>query len=178
MRPTLWTLAALLISCGGDTTTTDDSQTGTTDSATTGTTETVDTGDTETGGTTDTVDTEDPVADRLVIPIAALTTDKTLFTHPTPEANVLFFAMIGPDGQPHVAFDACENCDASGELGYRHEGDEMVCNSCDQRFKINGLGTANKVGGCWPGHLPVTETGTNLELLYTDIEAGTWYFTR
>jgi len=133
-----------------------------------------------TGGTSDSTGdgSELDGSEMVSIPIAGLNTSKTSLLYDSDGVTIKYFAMIGADGQPHVAIDACENCQDSGELGYRQEGDEMVCNVCDQRFAINELGTTNEIGGCWPGHLPITLTEDEILIDPADIEAGAWYFTR
>jgi uncharacterized membrane protein len=120
-------------------------------------------------------DDDDDVA-YVEIEVSSLSGDVQYFSHETDDGvTVNFFAVMGDDGDPHVAFDACEVCFPAG-LGYSQSGDQMVCNNCGNRFGINDIGTANVGGGCWPGYLELTvEEGTIL-IDPVVLDGGAWYF--
>jgi uncharacterized membrane protein len=95
------------------------------------------------------------------------------FTFPSGGKNISFFAMRAPDGSIHTAFDACVSCNHA-KLGYRQEGDVVVCNNCGMAFKPADIGRVT--GGCNP--IPVNKSvdGRMLVLKTKDIEAGAHYF--
>lgn len=113
--------------------------------------------------------------DQILIPLAELSQDANFYEYESPDIIIAYFAVLDADGQPHVAFDACDVCYPSHK-GYRQEGEEMVCNNCGNRFEIDGIGTENTAGGCWPGFLPIEITATDVVLQPEDLEAGSWYF--
>ncbi len=87
--------------------------------------------------------------------------------------KISFFAMRAPDGSIHTAFDACMSCNHA-KLGYRQEGDVVVCNNCGMGFKPADIGRVT--GGCNP--IPVTTSldGQMLVFKTKDLEAGAQYF--
>lgn len=135
-------------------------------------------GDSDSDSDTDADGDGGPDGDPIVIPIADLSTDARFFSYDTtgsPSVEVAYFAVIGSDGVPHVAFDACDICYDAG-LGYQQRGSVMHCNNCGTEFPINNIGTENTGSGCWPGHLRVTITDTEVVIQRADLEAGAWYF--
>jgi len=58
-----------------------------------------------------------------------------------------FFVMRAPDGSIRTAFDACMACNHA-KLGYRQQGEHVVCNNCGMGFKAAEIG--NRGGGCNP----------------------------
>jgi uncharacterized membrane protein len=95
------------------------------------------------------------------------------FTYDAGGVQVKYFVLKSSDGTLRAAFDACDVCYAS-KKGYRQEGDEMVCNNCDQRFpsiKVNVL-----EGGCNPSPIERTVEGTDLVLKAADLQAGARFF--
>jgi len=110
------------------------------------------------------------------IPLANVTTTAKFYTHKTKtNVDVKFFAVMGSDGAPHVAFDACDVC-YKAKLGYKQLGTVMQCRNCGRKFPINSIGTKNKGGGCWPGFVPKTVTKTSVQILHKDIATGAKYF--
>jgi uncharacterized membrane protein len=77
----------------------------------------------------------------------------SFYSYRSGEPKVRFFVVQGPDGNMHAAIDACDVCRAAA-LGFHQNGTNMTCNSCGKEFPIDGLGTANLPGGCWPAFLP------------------------
>lgn len=129
-----------------------------------------DTGE-DTGEDTDT----DTDAETVGVPKAELSTTVSYYEYQGEAATIRYFAVIDGDGAYHVAFDACDACYPAG-LGYSQDGDEMVCNNCGNRYRIEELGAQSGSGGCWPGYLPFTETDTELLILVSDLESGSYYF--
>jgi len=84
-----------------------------------------------------------------------------------------FFVVRSHDGVIRSAFDTCDVC-YKARKGYRQEGDEMVCNNCDQRFRTDMINVVK--GGCNPAPLQRQLVGETLVLSTNDIEKGAWYF--
>jgi uncharacterized membrane protein len=60
---------------------------------------------------------------------------------------IRFFVMKSADGVVRAAMDACVVC-YQQRLGYRQDGDRMVCNKCGQAFASNRINEVT--GGCNP----------------------------
>ena len=84
--------------------------------------------------------------------------------------NIVYFAVLGSDGKPRIAFDACDVC--GGYKGYEQQGNDIKCNNCGRVFSIDGLGTKNKGYGCWPSYLPHKIERDNLLIKISDIKDG------
>ncbi|MDH3870419.1 MAG: DUF2318 domain-containing protein, partial [Desulfuromonadales bacterium] len=84
-----------------------------------------------------------------------------------------FFVVRSHDGVIRSAFDTCDVC-YKARKGYRQEGNEMVCNNCDQRFRTDKINEIK--GGCNPAPLQRQLIGETLVLSTSDIEKGAWYF--
>ena len=89
------------------------------------------------------------------------------------KGNIDFFLVKSHDGIIRAAFDSCDVC--YRELkGYRQEGNEMVCNNCDMRFRTE---LVNEVkGGCNPAPLQRRQVGQQIVIAAQDIERGSRYF--
>ena len=111
----------------------------------------------------------------ISIELASLTTSVQFFTFDAGGTTVQYFAVLGSDGDPHVAFDACDQCYSAG-LGYRQEGDQVICNNCSNSFAINSIGTKNQPGGCWPGYIEFTVDSGQILIDPAVLAAGAWYF--
>lgn len=95
------------------------------------------------------------------------------FTYSEGGKSINFFVLKSQDGAIRAAFDACDVCYAH-KKGYRHEGSEMVCNQCDQRFPADKINEVK--GGCNPGPLERKIDGAMLLITQADIVAGAGYF--
>jgi uncharacterized membrane protein len=84
-----------------------------------------------------------------------------------------FFVVRSHDGVIRSAFDTCDVC-YKARKGYRQEGNDMVCNNCDQRFRTDMVNVVK--GGCNPAPLQRQLIGETLVLSTNDIEKGAWYF--
>ncbi len=131
--------------------------------------------DTDTDSDADTDTDTDADTDTVSVPKSDLSTTVTFYEYQGVAATIAYFAVLDGAGEPHVAFDACDSCYPAGK-GYSQDGDLMVCNNCGNSYGIEDLGTANTSGGCWPGYLPFTETDTDLLILVSDLESGSYYF--
>ncbi len=133
--------------------------------------------DTDTDADTDTDTDTDADTDLTTVgvPKAELSTEATHYEYEGETATIRYFAVLDSESAYHVAFDACDAC-FPADKGYSQDGDDMVCNNCGNRYAILDLGEQNGGGGCWPGYLPFTETDTELLILVSDLEAGSYYF--
>ena len=77
---------------------------------------------------------------------------------------VKYLAVLGTDGKPRVAFNACDVC--GGAKGYVQKGTDIKCLSCGREFKIDGLGTENKGS-------PESKSGRNHDVLAAQ-DCGLW----
>jgi len=84
-----------------------------------------------------------------------------------------FFVVQGADGVVRAALDACDVCYES-HLGFRQEGDAMVCNACGNRFPVTRINVEQ--GGCNPVGLKAVVRGDQVIIGLADLEAGTKYF--
>ena len=85
----------------------------------------------------------------LVIAEQAFADGRARFYSYTTSAGqgIRFFVMKSADGVVRAAMDACAVCYRQ-RLGYRQEGDRMVCNKCGQAFASNRINEVT--GGCNP----------------------------
>jgi uncharacterized membrane protein len=84
-----------------------------------------------------------------------------------------FFLVKSHDGVIRSALNACDVC-YKAQKGYRQEGNEMVCNNCDMRFRTDKINVLN--GGCNPAPLKRQQVGDQVVITAADIEKGSWYF--
>ena len=84
--------------------------------------------------------------------------------------KISYFAVLGSDGKPRTAFDACDVC--GGYKGYEQRGNDITCRNCGRVFSIDGLGTKNKGYGCWPSYLPHEVKGNNILINIEDLKGG------
>lgn len=136
-------------------------------------------GDTDTDSDGDT-DSDSDSDDGPVVThsLSDLTTEARFYTYETetePVIEVEYFAVLGSDNEPRVAFDACDVC-WEAHLGYSQVEDRMHCNNCLNEYPIDGLGTENTGTGCWPGYLAFMVSETEFHIRVQDLEAGAWYF--
>lgn len=86
------------------------------------------------------------------IPLSDLSDKVQFYTFEDNGVKINYFAVLGSDGKPRTAFDACDVC--GGYKGYEQRGDDIRCRNCGRAFSIDGLGTRNKGYGCWPSYIP------------------------
>ena len=109
------------------------------------------------------VDTNEYVS----IPLSDLSGEAKFYTFEDGGVRINYFAVLGSDGEPRTAFDACDVC--GGSKGYEQIGSDIRCRNCGRVFSIDGLGTKNKGYGCWPSYLPHEVDGNNLLIKKSDI---------
>lgn len=115
-------------------------------------------------------------AEQVKIPLKALDSGNALFLQTESEGRTLYYlALKTADGKYRSALDACDVCFRMNR-GYRQEGDQLVCNNCNQKFPCNKLGEAK--GGCNPHPLTHRIEGPHMVIQKADIAAGKDYFQR
>lgn len=86
---------------------------------------------------------------------------------------VEFFIVKSQDGVVRAAFNACDVC-YQAKLGYRQDGDVMICNNCGRRFPTDQINDVR--GGCNPSPLNRTVSGDSIMILDTDLAQGLSFF--
>jgi len=84
-----------------------------------------------------------------------------------------FFLVKSADGVIRAAFDTCDVC-YKEKKGYRQEGDNMVCNNCNQTFRTDLVNVVK--GGCNPAPLQRELRGDQVVIQLAALEQGSWYF--
>ena len=95
------------------------------------------------------------------------------FTFDSEQGEIKFFVVKSVDGIMRAAFDACDVCYKS-KKGYRQEGDTMVCNNCNMKFRSDRVNEVK--GGCNPAPLNRRIEGKQLVITDQDIVRGAGYF--
>lgn len=91
--------------------------------------------------------------------------------------NMEVLAVKAKDGSIRTAFNTCQVCFDSGRGYYVQEGDEVVCQNCGNRFKIEQIEVIK--GGCNP--VPIfpdnkTDDGTNIKVSREYLEENKFLF--
>lgn len=95
------------------------------------------------------------------------------YKYATNQGDISFFVVKSVDGVIRAAFDTCDVCYRE-KKGYRQEGNFMVCNNCEQKFRTD---LVNEVkGGCNPAPLQRHIDGKQLVINDQEILRGAWYF--
>ena len=95
------------------------------------------------------------------------------FTYASAKGDIPFFVIKSVDGVMRAAFDACDVCYRE-KKGYRQEGDMMVCNNCNMKFRSDLINQVK--GGCNPAPLIRRLDGKQLVITDSDLLKGAWYF--
>jgi uncharacterized membrane protein len=73
----------------------------------------------------------------------------------------------------HSYFDACSKCNPM-KLGYKPEGDHVVCRACDVRYSVDDL--KEGIGSCYPIKLAGRIDGDSYVIDKSVLLAGKKYF--
>lgn len=95
------------------------------------------------------------------------------FVYKANGVDLKFLALRASDGTVRVSLDACQAC-YHAKLGYRQNGDTLVCNNCGMGFKSSDVGRIS--GGCSPIPLKNSQDGKTLTVRAKDLEEGVKYF--
>lgn len=90
-----------------------------------------------------------------------------------PGGEVSFFLVKSRDGVIRAAFDTCDVC-YKERKGYRQEGDNMVCNNCNQTFRSDLINVVK--GGCNPVPLVRELRGDQVVIELAALGKGHPYF--
>jgi len=108
------------------------------------------------------------------IPVSALEGGKAgYYVYGGGEKAIKFFLVRASDGSVRAALDACQAC-YHAKLGYRQDGDTLVCNNCGMGFRSTDVGTVT--GGCSPIPVQKRMDGQILVLKVKELEDGAKYF--
>ncbi len=114
------------------------------------------------------------VQGQVVISAAEVSDGKAhFFTYRNGDTNVNFLVVKSLDGQIRAAIDSCVVC-YRGRMGYRQEGDYMVCNKCNRKFHTNLINDVQ--GGCNPVPLARLVNGGQVVIRESDLIQGAMYF--
>jgi len=95
------------------------------------------------------------------------------FVYRAKDGDVKFFVLKATDGTVRVALDACQAC-YHAKLGYRQNGETLVCNNCGMGFKSTDVG--HVTGGCSPIPVKNSQDGKTLTVKASELESGVKYF--
>jgi uncharacterized membrane protein len=86
----------------------------------------------------------------LIIPVSGISETATYYPVTVEGTDMEVIAVKAPDGSIRTAFNTCQICYDSGRGYYEQDGDELVCQNCGNRFKMNQVEV--EFGGCnpWP----------------------------
>lgn len=111
---------------------------------------------------------------RVSIPLGKVSDGKAhFFSYASGGGSIDFFVLKSQDGAIRVAFDACDVCYRE-KMGYRQEGEFMVCINCNQKFRSDRINEIK--GGCNPAPLNRTFSGGKIVIAENDLAAGLRYF--
>ena len=105
----------------------------------------------------------------IKIPLSDLSSKIKFYEFDDDGVKIKYFAVLGSDGKPRTAFNACDIC--GGSKGYEQIGSDIKCKICGKVFNIDGLGTKNKGYGCWPSYLPHEIQENNILIKVSDLKA-------
>jgi uncharacterized membrane protein len=109
------------------------------------------------------------------IGISDIGTSARWYTYDSSGVKIKYFLVKGNDGKIHLAADACDICYAA-KRGYKQTGNFMTCNNCGNTFAVNGIGSENLSGGCWPSYIPMQIDGSYTVIKISDLNAKRYMF--
>ncbi len=111
---------------------------------------------------------------QVAIPVSQVSDGQAhFFSYQNGSDTIDFFVLKSPDGVLRAALDTCDVC-YQAQKGYRQEGNFMVCNNCDQKFRSDMINDVK--GGCNPAPLKRTLAGDKLVIAEAELAQGAWYF--
>jgi uncharacterized membrane protein len=106
--------------------------------------------------------------DEILVPLAEIGSEAVFYSYNSNGVGIEYFILEGSDGDIHAAFNACDIC-YDAKKGYKQDGDLMRCVLCGLEFPVNGLGSENTGGGCWPSFLPIEKNNGNIVISISDL---------
>jgi len=113
-------------------------------------------------------------------PLSEVTTSIKHYTYTylisqTQKKDIEYIIIKASNGDIKTVFNACDVCYKSHK-GYSQNGNELRCNNCGNRFKIDALGNEGPKGTCNPGYLPHTFDAENVIMNVSDLIKGEYFF--
>lgn len=110
----------------------------------------------------------------VTVPLGSLQgSTASYFVYNAGGKDIKFFVLRATDGTVRAALDSCSAC-YHAKLGYRQNGETMVCNNCGMSFRSTDVG--HSAGGCSPVPLKNSQDGKTLVVKAKDLEEGAKYF--
>lgn len=110
----------------------------------------------------------------ISVPFAGIAGGKAHFYTTSLNGSTLkFFVLRKQDGSYGVALDACNAC-YRAKLGYRDDGNQVICNNCGMAFQSGDVGVVT--GGCNPIPLAHTITRDAITISAKDLSRFANYF--
>lgn len=114
------------------------------------------------------------VQGELAIPLRQVDDGKAhFFSYQSGETTVDFFVLKSDDGVVRAALDTCDVC-YRDRKGYRQEGDFMVCNNCNQKFRSDMINEIK--GGCNPAPVGRNIVDGKVIIAEADLVNGARFF--
>lgn len=111
---------------------------------------------------------------KITIPESQVSDGKAhFFSYQKGGSAIDFFVLKSHDGVIRAAFDTCDVC-YKEKKGYRQEGQFMVCNNCNQKFRSDMINEVK--GGCNPAPLNRMIANGQLIIAEADLVQGARYF--
>jgi uncharacterized membrane protein len=115
------------------------------------------------------------VGSQIRLPISDIDINAKFYSYVIDGVEMRYFALLGSDGDVHVALDACDVC-YDAKKGYTQVGNVMKCINCGNQYPINSLGTENTAGGCWPSYLPIKNDGDSIIIEKSNLDKKLYMF--
>jgi uncharacterized membrane protein len=107
------------------------------------------------------------------IPLTGIESGKPVFYSVVLEGKRINYFIVKSGGDVGSYFDACAKCYPK-KLGYRLEGDQVVCRACGVRYATGDL--KEGIGSCYPIKLKGRVDGGSYVIDRKALEAGERYF--
>jgi uncharacterized membrane protein len=107
------------------------------------------------------------------VSLEGLSGESPVFYSLSHEGAEIDFFVLEVDGEVQSYFDACIKCYPK-KMGYRAEGDEVVCRACGVRYSVHDL--RGGLGSCRPIPLEGRREGEHYIMEKKDIIKGARYF--
>jgi uncharacterized membrane protein len=107
------------------------------------------------------------------IELSAIPEKKPVFFTYSAGGEKINFFLLRRDGKIESYFDACGKCYPQ-KLGFKLEGDHVVCRACNVRYHIDDL--KEGIGSCYPIRLKGRVEGNTFVIEKNDILKGKQLF--
>jgi uncharacterized membrane protein len=107
------------------------------------------------------------------IPLAGMEPGRPVFYSIVLDGKRINYFIVKTEGDVGSYLDACAKCYPK-KLGYRLEGDQLVCRACGVRYATDDL--KEGIGSCYPIKLEGRVEGGSYVIDRKALEAGERYF--